>query len=253
MVSPAYLSWLYGAALLLAALLLFSIQPLFTRMALPYFGGAPAVWTTAAMFFQFALLAGYLYAHVLSRSLEFRRQVAVHVALLALVFLQLPVAIDSAASAAAGEAPIATLLRLLLTGLGLPFFAIAATAPLLQRWFSETRHEDAGDPYFLYVASNVGSMGALLLYPALVEPTLYLQQQTFYWAIAYIVLAGLVLLCGWMALSAPARTAAPIDEEARTKVAEAEAFARAGAEPSPEIIETQMWANGGSSWRSDRA
>ena len=78
--SPAFLSWLYGAALLLGALLLFWIQPLFTRMALPLFGGAPAVWTTASMFFQFALLAGYLYAHLLSRSLEFRRQVFVHLA-----------------------------------------------------------------------------------------------------------------------------------------------------------------------------
>ena len=145
----AHLPWLYGAALLLAALLLFSIQPLFTRMALPFFGGAPAVWTTASMFFQFALLAGYLYAHVLSRSLELRRQVLVHLALLVLVFLQLPVHMDEAAATAAGEAPIATLLRLLFTGLGLPFFAIAATAPLLQHWFSQTRHAEAADPYFI--------------------------------------------------------------------------------------------------------
>jgi hypothetical protein len=196
----AHLPWLYGAALLLAALLLFSIQPLFTRMALPFFGGAPAVWTTASMFFQFALLAGYLYAHVLSRSLELRRQVLVHLALLVLVFLQLPVHMDEAAATAAGEAPIATLLRLLFTGLGLPFFAIAATAPLLQRWFSQTRHAEAADPYFLYVASNFGSMVALVGYPLVIEPALGLARQTLVWTAGYGLLAVLIGVCafhGW--------------------------------------------------------
>src|SRR5688572_20675931 len=113
MQGAAYLSWLYGAALLLSALLLFWIQPLYTRMALPYFGGAPAVWTTATMFFQFALLAGYLYAHVLARSLEFRRQILVHFALLAVVFFLLPVGVDETAAVTAAEAPIASLLKLL--------------------------------------------------------------------------------------------------------------------------------------------
>ena len=200
-VSPApagatgHLSRLYGGALFLAALLLFSIQPLYTRMALPYFGGVPAVWTTASMFFQVALLAGYLYAHVLSRSLGFRRQVLVHLALLVLVFLLLPVGIDGAAGAAAAREPVAALLRLLATGLGLPFFAIAATAPLLQRWFSHTVHADAGDPYFLYVASNLGSMIALLGYPFVIEPALGLARQSLVWTGGYALLALLMAAC----------------------------------------------------------
>jgi hypothetical protein len=191
----AYLSWLYGAALLLAALLLFWIQPLYTRMALPYFGGAPAVWTTASMFFQFALLAGYLYAHVLARSLEFRRQVLAHLALLVLVFFLLPVGVDETAGATAAEAPIASLLELLVVGLGLPFFAIAATAPLLQRWFSRTRHADAADPYFLYVASNVGSMIALVGYPLAIEPALGLARQSLVWTAGYVLLALAMAAC----------------------------------------------------------
>jgi len=194
--SPAaHLSWLYGAALLLAALLLFWIQPLFTRMALPYFGGAPAVWTTASMFFQFALLAGYLYAHALSRSLGLRQQALVHLALLALVFFLLPVGIDDTAGSTASEAPIAALLRLLVAGLGLPFFAIAATAPLLQRWFSRTRHAEASDPYFLYVASNVGSMIALVGYPLAIEPALGLARQGAVWTAGYALLALLIAAC----------------------------------------------------------
>ncbi len=193
--AASHLTWLYGAALLIAALLLFWIQPLYTRMALPLFGGAPAVWTTASMFFQVALLAGYLYAHVLSRSLGFRRQALVHLALLVLVFLLLPVGIDEAAAAAAAREPVTALLRLLATGLGLPFFAIAATAPLLQRWFSHTRHADAADPYFLYVASNVGSVIALLGYPFVIEPALGLSQQRLVWTGGYALLALLIVAC----------------------------------------------------------
>jgi len=193
--SAAHLSWLYGAALLLAAFLLFWIQPLYTRMALPFFGGAPAVWTTASMFFQFALLAGYLYAHVLSRALEFRRQVAVHLTLLVLVFFLLPVGVDEPSGASAAETPIASLLHLLAIGLGLPFFAIAATAPLLQRWFSRTRHADAADPYFLYVASNVGSMIALVGYPLAIEPALGLARQSIVWTAGYALLTLLMAAC----------------------------------------------------------
>src|SRR5262245_38101491 len=154
--SERHLPWLYGAALVVAALLLFWIQPLYTKMALPIFGGAPAVWTTAAMFFQFALLAGYLYAHLVSRLLQLRSQAILHLVLLGAVFLALPVDIGAATDAGVEE-PVAALLRLLALGLGLPFFAIAATAPLLQRWFSLTRHGAAADPYFLYVASNAAA------------------------------------------------------------------------------------------------
>jgi len=129
------------------------------------------------------------------------------------VFALLPVGIDGAAAAVAAQDPVAALLRLLATGLGLPFFAIAATAPLLQRWFSQTRHADASDPYFLYVASNLGSMLALLGYPTLVEPRLPLQgpswlTQTTLWSVGYGVLAALTALCAltlwWKPAGGPA-------------------------------------------------
>jgi spermidine synthase len=187
-------SKLYGATLLLAALLLFWIQPLYTKMALPIFGGAPAVWTTASMFFQVALLAGYLYAHLLSRARGLGWQAGLHLALLAFVFFLLPVRIDAEAGAVAQD-PALSLLGLLALGLGLPFFAIAATAPLLQRWFSRTRHADAADPYFLYVASNVGSMLALVGFPLLIEPALGLAQQSRAWTAGYALLVLLIAAC----------------------------------------------------------
>lgn len=191
----ARLSWLYAGALLLSALLLFWIQPLFTKMVLPLFGGAPAVWTTASMFFQFALLAGYLYAHIVSRKLTLKQQALTHLALLAAVFALLPVQLDAASASHAAREPISALLWLLATCLGLPFFAVAATAPLLQRWFSHTRHTDAKDPYFLYSASNLGSMLALLGYPVLIEPLFGLAQQTRVWTFAYALLAALIAVC----------------------------------------------------------
>jgi hypothetical protein len=193
--STGRLPLLYGAALLLAALLLFWIQPLYTKMALPIFGGAPAVWTTASMFFQVALLAGYLYAHLISKAVSFRWQVVLHLALLALVFLLLPVRIGEDPGAAAAQEPVTALLRLLALGLGLPFFAIAATAPLLQRWFSQTRHPDAADPYFLYVASNVGSTVALVSFPLVIEPALGLAQQSLIWTWGYALLVLLIAAC----------------------------------------------------------
>ena len=205
-----HLPWLYGAALFTAALLLFWIQPLYTKMTLPYFGGAPAVWTTASMFFQCALLGGYLYAHVLTRALGFREQVLVHLALLALVFPLLPFAVDAAAAAGAARDPLDTLLVLLAAGIGLPFVAVAATAPLLQRWFSHTRHADAADPYFLYAASNAGSMLALAGYPLVIEPALGLARQSLLWAGGYALLALALAVCAAAAwrLRAPAEPAA---------------------------------------------
>ena len=193
--SAARLSWLYAVALLLSALLLFWIQPLFTKMVLPLFGGAPAVWTTASMFFQFALLGGYLYAHIVSRSLTLRQQALIHLVLLGSVFVLLPVRLEAGSAADAAREPVSALLWLLAAGLGLPFFAVAATAPLLQRWFSHTRHADAKDPYFLYSASNLGSMLALVAYPVAIEPLLGVAQQTRVWAYGYALLAALIAVC----------------------------------------------------------
>lgn len=194
------LSLLYAATLFVSAVLLFSVQPMFAKMALPLYGGASSVWTTAVMFFQLALLSGYLYAHVLGRHVSMRIQVALHVALVGAAFALLPVATDAQFSSAPGMTPVVSLLLMLTLGLGLPFLVIAATAPLLQRWFSATRHAQAADPYFLYSASNLGSVAALLAYPTIVETLLGLKQQSRAWALGFGVLASLIgmcALCAW--------------------------------------------------------
>ncbi len=193
----ATLAWFAGT-MLLGAFLVFSIQPLFARMALPLLGGAPAVWNTAMVFFQSALLAGYAYAHCLSRCLGLRGQIAGHLSLLALAAFSLPVAIGGGWEPPAGAMSIPWLIALMAWTVGLPFLAVAATAPLIQRWFADSGHAAAGDPYFLYGASNLGSVLALLSYPLLVEPTLTLHQQGWLWAAGYGALALAITGCGLM-------------------------------------------------------
>ena len=160
--TPRALVPLYALALFVSALLAFWIQPLFAKIILPRYGGSPAVWTTAALFFQLALLAGYLYAHLASR-LALRAQLALHAVLIAAALAMLPVSASSIGMGA--EAPVLSLLAVLAASLGLPVFALSATAPLLQQWFSRTGHLHATDPYFLYAASNAGSLLALVGYP----------------------------------------------------------------------------------------
>ena len=188
---------LFASTLLLSAFLLFWVEPMFTRMVLPLLGGAPAVWTTAMVFFQSALLAGYAYAHTTTRWLSRRRQIALHLGLLALASLSLPIAIGADAQPPPESSPVLWLIGLLAWSLGLPFLVLSATAPLLQLWFAGSRHPAAKDPYFLYGASNFGSMVALLGYPLLLEPTLDLAEQSRGWTLGY---AALILLVGGCAL-----------------------------------------------------
>lgn len=183
---------LYAATIFLGALLLFLVQPMFARSVLPLLGGAPAVWNTALVFFQGALLAGYLYVYALDRWLRPGRQVVVHLALLAAAFVSLPIRPASGWAPPASAVPTWWLLGLLSASVGLPFFAVSATSPLLQRWFSHTRHPQAEDPYFLYSASNLGSMLALLAYPVLVEPLLGLRSQGVGWTWGYALLMLLI-------------------------------------------------------------
>ena len=193
--AEARLSLLYAATLFTGAALLFWLQPMFTKLVLPLFGGSPAVWTTAAMFFQFGLLGGYVYAHAVSQFASMRVQFYVHLALLALAFIALPAVVNERHVTGSQDAPIISLIITLTVGLGLPFLAVAATAPLLQRWFSRTRHRHAADPYFLYSASNLGSMVGLIAYPALIETLLGLAQQGRVWTLGYGVLTALILAC----------------------------------------------------------
>src|SRR5262245_55413809 len=140
----------YALTLFLSALLLFLVQPLIGKLIVPLLGGSPSVWNTCMVFFQAMLLAGYAYAHYSGNWLGERKQAAVHLGVLLLPAVVLPLGIYTALLPAGGENPVPGLLLLLVASAGLPFFAVAATAPLLQRWFANTAHPAAHDPYFLY-------------------------------------------------------------------------------------------------------
>jgi hypothetical protein len=186
----------FGATLFLSALLLFSVQPLFAKLVLPLLGGAPAVWSVAMVFFQGVLLAGYAYAHLLIRFAG-RGGFVVHAALLLVALLWLPIAIAPGffATPPTGNLPLWVLL-LFSASLGMPLLAVSAGAPLLQAWFARTGHAHARDPYFLYGASNIGSLVALLSYPLLVEPLLTLKAQSEIWSAGYLVLLAAIVCCG---------------------------------------------------------
>jgi len=204
--------YLYFAALFLSALLLFSVQPMVTKMVLPLLGGSPAIWNTAVVFFQANLLAGYLYVHLTTRLVGFRAQALIHLALLALALAALPVAIAPGWSDPGEATPVLWLIGLLVVSVGAPLFIVSATAPLLQSWFAHTGHRTAADPYFLYAASNLGSLLALLSYPVLVEPTIGLARQGRLWSWGYAALIGLIgmtVLAAWRRPDAAGPRGAP--------------------------------------------
>ncbi len=207
----------YTAAIFVSALLLFSVQPLFTKMVLPRLGGSPAVWSVAMVFFQALLLGGYLYAHLLTRLKARVIPILVHLALLIAAFASLPLAI----AVGFGDPPTGGyaiwLLGLFMASIGLPFFALAANNPLLQAWFVRTGHPDGRDPYFLYASSNIGSFLALLSYPLLFEPVFTLRTQNLMWTGGYALLIVLIAACGlllWRAPALPALEGEAADNEA---------------------------------------
>ena len=163
------------------------------KMLLPYLGGAAAVWTTCVLFFQLMLLIGYVYAHLLARTADMRKQIATHAVVLLLPLAFLPIQFQSASSQSFSLHPSLELLLVLLTSTAVPFFVVSTTAPLLQNWFSRTTHAAASDPYFLYAASNVGSLLALLAYPFFIEPRIGVATQSRLWLGGYV---GLVLMFG---------------------------------------------------------
>jgi hypothetical protein len=208
------LPFLFPVAVFLSAALLFLVEPMFARMLLPKLGGAPAVWNTCIALYQALLLAGYAYAHVLTRRLTLRTQIIVHLALLFAAALVLPVGVDRAWAPAATENPSLAVGRLLLRSLGLPFFVLSGSGPLLQQWFA-WRYGAASNPYRLYAASNGGSLLALLAYPVAIEPTLRLREQSLWWTAGYVTLLITVLPCGgaaWNSVAGGFR-ASPIDSE----------------------------------------
>jgi SAM-dependent methyltransferase len=218
---------LYALTLFTGATLLFVMQPMVGKMILPLLGGTPAVWSTCMVFFQAALLGGYAYAHVLTARLRPARQVLVHLIALALPLAVLPLAVSPRLLRGGEANPVLDVLTLLSLSVGLPFLAVSATAPLLQKWFTHTDHPAARDPYFLYAASNLGSMLALLGYPTLVEPRLHLQgsgwlTQTALWSLGYAGLAALTALCALTLWWKPAGKPAPAEPEPETAPAPVE-------------------------------
>ena len=187
---------LFTITIFAGAALLFLVQPMFTRMVLPLLGGSPAVWNTSLVFYQTALLAGYAYAHVTTRRLGIRKQVLLHLVILLVPMFLLPIAIPREWVPTTQSNPIPWLLLVLTVSVGLPFFALSATSPLLQRWFAASRHQSAKDPYFLYAASNLGSLLALACYPIIIEPRWGLLQQTRWWSTGYVTLLVLMSICG---------------------------------------------------------
>jgi hypothetical protein len=200
----------YTSAIFVSALLLFSVQPLFTKMVLPRLGGSPAVWSVAMVFFQSLLLAGYGYAHYLMQIRNRVVPVAIHLVLLVIALLSLPLSI----AGGWGEPPASGyafwLLGLFVVSIGLPFFALAANNPLLQAWFVRTGHPSGPDPYFLYASSNIGSFLALLSYPVLLEPMFTLRTQNLIWTGVYGLLIVLIAACGMLLLGSKASAAVDI-------------------------------------------
>ena len=185
---------LFTLSILVSAFLLFLVQPLFARMMLPYLGGSPAVWNTALVFFQATLLLGYGYAHWASKRLN-GMWLAVHIVLMLAGLFFLPLKVPNWGDPPTTGTPVFWLLGMLSMGVGVPFFITSTTSPLLQRWFSRLGHKQSGNPYFLYAASNVGSLVALLGYPLYFEMSMGLRQQGQLWSVGFFVLFALVACC----------------------------------------------------------
>jgi hypothetical protein len=214
---------LFGLALLLAATLSFWVQPLVAKLLLPILGGSPAVWNTSLVFFQATLLAGYGFAYAATRTLPLQGQALLHLALIALAALVLPIELRAPPPAPEASPELWVIATLAVT-VGAPFFVLTAASPLLQNWFARTDHPAAHDPYFLYVASNVGSMLGLLAYPFALEPILTLHQQGWLWTAGYALFALVVAACALAATRG--QSALPFPVASETAVAKPDALWR---------------------------
>ena len=201
---------LYALTILVSAFLLFQVQPVIAKIILPWFGGSAAVWTVCLLFFQLALLGGYFYAYALVRYLKPRMQGLVHALLLVLSLAALPIYPSDYWKPVSSANPTWGIVSLLAAKIGIPYFLLSTTGPLLQAWYA--RRFKGGMPYRLYALSNAGSMFALLSYPFLFEPVFTTHQQAFMWSLAY---GGFIVLCGLTALRS--RNAAVISAPAEAR------------------------------------
>ena len=209
-VLPAVRRPLFVATVLTGIFLLFVVQPMVARMALPQLGGAPNVWNSAMLVYQALLLGGYAYAHLLSR-LPVARQATIHLALLVLAAITLPIHLAELAPPAPGREALWVPLLFALS-IGPVFFLVSAQAPLMQRWFSA--HPSAGEPWALYAASNLGSFAGLIAYPLVFEPLLGVYIQAWAWSAGYAALLALIGLCAWARWGLQATTDEPAGEAA---------------------------------------
>jgi SAM-dependent methyltransferase len=215
---------LHAATIFLSAFLLFLVQPVLAKQILPWFGGAAIVWTTCMVFFQLVLLLGYAYAHGLTR-LRPRAQLAIHAALLLASLALLPATPDPSWKPAGGDNPVARILALLFATIGLPYFLLSSTSPLVQSWFA--RAFPGTSPYPLFALSNLASMGALLGYPFVLEPWLRNAEQSAYWSMGFALFVLLALALAWTSRDLPRL------EDA--------ASAAAAAEPAPPPRQVALW------------
>jgi hypothetical protein len=195
---------LYAITIFLSAFLLFEVQPVIAKIILPWFGGTSAVWSTCMLFFQLVLLLGYLYAHWLHTRLAARRQALVHMAVLGLSLAALPILPAAHWKTGAGQ-PSFRILALLAATVGMPYFLLSSTSPLLQAWYARSHKQ--GMPYRLFALSNFASMLALLTYPLLVEPNLPNRVQAYGWSVAYTVFVAVCAVTAWRSSSAAAVSA----------------------------------------------
>jgi SAM-dependent methyltransferase len=202
---------LFALTIFASAALVFMVEPMVAKMMLPLLGGGPSIWNTSLAFFQGMLLAGYGYAHLLQMVRSLKVQVGVHLALLVLAGFVLPLHVADLFGPPDSGHPALWLLGALTASIGAPFAVLSATAPLAQAWHARTVHADTGaEPYVLYAASNLGSLIALVAYPALVEPLTPLHGQTLAWSVAYGVF---VLLIGALGLLVIRRNGAQIEAQ----------------------------------------
>src|SRR5579863_3424768 len=199
---------LYAATIFLSAFLLFQVQPLIAKIILPWFGGSAAVWSAAMLFFQLVLLAGYAYAHLSIRFLKAKTQLALHAALLLVSCALLPIVPSETWKPSEVGDPTLRILMLLIVTIGLPYFLLSSTSPLLQAWYVRT--SGSGMPYRLFALSNFGSMLALISFPFLVEPNLTSRHQAFSWSGVYVVFALLCATAAWLSREAATTADVPL-------------------------------------------
>lgn len=200
---------LYALTIFVSAFLLFLVQPIIAKQILPWFGGSAAVWTTCLVFFQCMLLAGYFYADWTTRRLSARQQAGVHLVLIVMALLLLPIIPDASWKPLGDEAPGLRILLLLAVTIGLPYFIISTTSPLVQSWFGKSH--PGKSPYRLFALSNLASLLALLGYPFLIEPWISTRQQAVNWSFGFVLFAGLIGVLAWQRMRGPNAASYPTD------------------------------------------